>query len=208
MTASDDTIRPVAGSSDDRPGSRADGRRARRQRARRRALRRRRLLAALVLVAGGALVALLLIGGSPGARPGSAQRRAQPAAGQAYARRPAIPVHRTPARAGRPVQSTAPSPGSLPQTHAYPSSTDARFRGLMASLWTGVVQDSPAPAMAAFFPRGAYVQLKAIYSASSDWTERLVGDYGLDIAAAHMLLGADAAHAGLVGVQVPSGYGH
>jgi hypothetical protein len=78
----------------------------------------------------------------------------------------------------------------------------------MASLWTGIVHDSLTPALAAFFPKGAYVQLKAIASASSDWSERLVRDYGLDIAAAHALLGADAARASLIAVNVPSSYGH
>jgi len=78
----------------------------------------------------------------------------------------------------------------------------------MASLWAGIAHDSPALALPAFFPKGAYVQLKAIGSASSDWTGRLVRDYGLDIAAAHALLGGDAAHARLIRVDVPSGYGH
>jgi len=105
---------------------------------------------------------------------------------------------------GKPVRS----PGSLPQTHAYPSGTSAHFKSLMASLWSGVVHDSAAPAMAAFFPKGAYVQLKAIEGAGSDWTNRLVHDYSLDIAAAHELLGRDAAHASLIAVNVPARYGH
>jgi hypothetical protein len=78
----------------------------------------------------------------------------------------------------------------------------------MASLWTGVVHDSLAPALTAFFPKDAYVQLKAIVSASSDWTDRLVHDYGLDITAAHALLGRNAAHARLIAVNVHSSYGH
>ena len=78
----------------------------------------------------------------------------------------------------------------------------------MASLWAGIVRDSVTPALAAFFPRGAYLQLKAINSASSDWTDRLVHDYGLDIDAAHALLGRNAAHARLIRVDVPSSYGH
>ena len=188
MTASDDPVRPAAGSSADRPG-RAEHRRARRQRARDRALRRRRALAVIALAAGGALVALLLIGGSPGARPGSSQSAPRPVAAQPEARRPLAPARTPLVPARRPT--TAPSPGSLPQTHVYPSGTDARFRSLMASLWSGIVRDSVAPASAAFFPKGAYLQLKAIYSASSDWTDRLVRDYGLDIAAAHQLLGPE-----------------
>jgi hypothetical protein len=79
---------------------------------------------------------------------------------------------------------------------------------LMASLWSGIVEDSTAPAVAAFFPRPAYVQLKAIPSASTDWADRLLHDYSLDIHAAHALLGAGSAGARLISVQVPSGYGH
>jgi hypothetical protein len=96
----------------------------------------------------------------------------------------------------------------LPQTHAYPSGTSPHFKSLMASLWAGIVRDSVTPALAAFFPRGAYLQLKAINSAGSDWSDRLVHDYGLDVAAAHALLGRQAAHALLIRVDAPSNYGH
>ncbi len=78
----------------------------------------------------------------------------------------------------------------------------------MDSVWTGIVRDSPAPAVTAFFPRDAYVRLKAIASASADWSDRLLHDYALDIAAAHGLLGRDAAQARLIAVHVPSSYGH
>ncbi len=106
------------------------------------------------------------------------------------------------------VHPAVPSPGSLPQTHAYPSGRTAQFKSLMASLWAGVVHDSLARALPAFFPKDAYVRLKAIASAGSDWTDRLLQDYGLDIAAAHALLGAGAAQARLIAVNVPSSYGH
>jgi hypothetical protein len=78
----------------------------------------------------------------------------------------------------------------------------------MASLWTGIVHGSLTPALRAFFPKGAYLQLKAIAGASSDWSDRLVHEYGLDIAAAHALLGAGAPEAHLIAVNLPSGYGH
>ena len=78
----------------------------------------------------------------------------------------------------------------------------------MGLLWAGVVRDSPTTALPAFFPRGAYVQLKAIASAGSDWRDRLVHDYALDIEAAHALLGGDPASARLIAVEVPSSYGH
>ena len=78
----------------------------------------------------------------------------------------------------------------------------------MASLWAGVVHDSVALALGAFFPEGAYLKLKAIPSAASDWANRLVHDYALDIAAAHALLGRHAATAQLVRVDVHSAYAH
>ena len=106
------------------------------------------------------------------------------------------------------ARAAAPAPGTLPQTHVYPSGTSTQFKALMRSLWSGVVADSVRTALPAFFPLGAYLQLKAIAGASSDWTNRLVHDYGLDITAAHTLLGRHAAHAQLLGVDVPARYGH
>jgi hypothetical protein len=102
----------------------------------------------------------------------------------------------------------APSPGSLPQTNAYPSGTSAEFRSLMAALWRGVVRNSLSAALPAFFPEKAYVKLKAIGGAASDWSNRLVHDYALDLAAAHELLGRSASRAQLVRVNVVSSYGH
>jgi hypothetical protein len=101
-----------------------------------------------------------------------------------------------------------PSPGGLPQTDAFPSATTAHFKALMGDLWAGVVENRLAPALPAFFPLGAYVQLKAISGASSDWHDRLVHDYQLDIAAAHALLGRDASSATLLRVSVVRSYGH
>lgn len=101
-----------------------------------------------------------------------------------------------------------PSPGSLPQTRVYPSVRSARFKLRMASLWAGIVEDSVRRALPAFFPRAAYLQLKAIGDAGSDWTDRLLHDYSLDISAAHALLGGDAAQARLMGVDADSSYGH
>jgi hypothetical protein len=138
----------------------------------------------------------LLLGSSPRARPSHTERS-----------RSATAPTRAP-RAATPKHSAAPSPGSLPQTHAFPSGTSAEFKALLASLWAGVVGDSPARALPAFFPKGAYVQLKSIASASSDWNGRLVHDYRLDIEAAHALLGAGAQGARLAAVNVPSSYGH
>jgi hypothetical protein len=197
MTARDEPLRSLATSGAARRRD-ADFRRAQRLRARRRAVRRRRSVAGLTLAAVVALALLWLNGGSGAARPVGALQTA----------------HTTAAPSSTPKAthaSSAPatsSPGSLPQTHAYPSPTSAEFKSLMASLWSGVVRDSVGAAIPAFFPQGAYVQLKSIAAASSDWTNRLVHDYGLDIAAAHTLLGRHAASARLIAVDVTSSYGH
>jgi hypothetical protein len=194
MTASDDSVRPLASSD-------GDHRRTRRERTRRQVIRRRRRVAGLTLVAAVAVIALLISSASGGSssatRLGSiADAHSSPAAGT---NAPSVTA---------PVRTATPSPGSLPQTNAYPSGSSAQFKSLMASVWRGVVHDSLAEALGAFFPKDAYVQLKAIASASSDWTDRLVHDYGLDIAAAHALLGPNAGQARLVAVNAPSGYGH
>jgi hypothetical protein len=105
--------------------------------------------------------------------------------------------------------TTTTDPGALPQTMQLPSSSDPQFTANMNALWQGIQQGSVTPALPAFFPRTAYVQLKTgIGNASGDWQNRLVADYGLDIGAAHALLGPDPSQATLVSVSVPEQYGH
>ena len=107
-----------------------------------------------------------------------------------------------------PSTTTTTGPGSLPQTGDFPSTDTPQFTAEMDALWNGIVSNSVTTAMPAFFPEAAYLQLKTIGGAQSDFEDRLVGDYGLDIGAAHALLGADAAQAQFVGVSVPSSFGH
>jgi hypothetical protein len=179
---------------------------ARRKHGRRR--RRARPVWILVLIAAAAAVGMaVLSSGSGHARRPPASPAAALHAGSRAPASSASTTRKTPRPSAR-VPTAAPSPGSLPQTHAYPSASSARFKSLMASLWAGVVQDSLTTALPAFFPRGAYVQLKAIASAGSDWRDRLVRDYGLDVAAAHALLDPDPSSARLLAVNVPSSYGH
>src|SRR5438067_1230132 len=89
----------------------------------------------------------------------------------------------------RPKPKPRPSPGRLPQTHQLPSASTGAFRAEMAALWSGVRRDSVHVALSAFFPEAAYVQVKAIGDPAGDWRERLVHDFGLDLSAAHALLG-------------------
>jgi hypothetical protein len=78
----------------------------------------------------------------------------------------------------------------------------------MAALWAGVASNSVSRALPAFFPERAYAQLKQIGDPQGDWAGRLVADYGLDIGAAHALLGSDPAGAKLLTVLVPESYAH
>ncbi len=196
MNVGDDPLRSLASTEIARRRD-ADFRRAHRARARRGAVRRRRGVAALMLAAVVALAVLWLTGPSLPASPSAARQSAHAARSNSAPKRASSQA--------RPATST---PGSLPQTNAYPSGTSTQFKSLMAALWSGVMQNSVAAALPAFFPKGAYLQLKSISNASSDWTNRLVHDYGLDITAAHGLLGRHAARARLIAVAVTSSYGH
>ncbi len=101
-----------------------------------------------------------------------------------------------------------PDPGTLPQTDALPSADGPGFHARMAALWRGVQTGHTAPGLPAFFPKPAYVQLKAVGDPAADWLYRLVADYGLDIEAAHALLGADPRNARLLTVIVEHAYAH
>lgn len=95
-------------------------------------------------------------------------------------------------------------PGTLPQTRTMPTDTDPQFTAGVNALWQGIVDDSPQEALPFFFPRSAYLQVKALSNAGSDYQNRLIGFYGLDVHAAHRLLGSGAKNAKLVGVSVPA----
>jgi hypothetical protein len=82
------------------------------------------------------------------------------------------------------------------------------FHSEMVALWRGIVSDRVGPALPAFFPEAAYVQVKAIADPEADWHARLVGGYAADIAAAHALLGSAAGAARLLRVVVPASYAH
>jgi hypothetical protein len=114
----------------------------------------------------------------------------------------------SPPASSRPTPSPTPTlgpidPGTLPQTNAVPSDQSVAFQARMAYLWKGMVNDSLPAAMHAFFPRSAYVQIKAINDPGADFQNRLVSAYRLDLGAVHDLLGPDAPTAKLVSVSVP-----
>ena len=99
--------------------------------------------------------------------------------------------------------TTEPDPGSLPQTEDRPSASSPTFQEHMRALWQAIVTDDPAVAMPAFFPLGAYLQVKDIANPESDYRSRLIAAYEEDIHALHDQLGAQASGATLAGVDVP-----
>jgi len=189
------------------------GRREARER-RRRSVRRRRLGAMVFLVGALAAIALALYSGGSGARRPRTYTSAAVSSAQAPATKVLADARATSATSHpKALAATAHharghSPGSLPQTSAFPSPHSAAFKEQMDDLWAGVVEDSVTRALPAFFPLAAYVQVKAIGSPGADWKYRLVHDYALDIDAAHRLLGADPGAAKLIAVRVRSSYGH
>jgi hypothetical protein len=164
------------------------------------------LLGAAALTA--VLIALLPGGDSKPHRPARSARPTAAIPSSATTRRSAVAAPKRVQPSTTAIVEQLAAAGSLPQTHAFPSAGDPRFKALIASLWAGIAQSSANVALPAFFPKQAYVQLKAIPSAESDWSGRLVHDYALDIAAAHALLGANASSAEFVAVNVQSSYGH
>jgi hypothetical protein len=77
------------------------------------------------------------------------------------------------------------------------------FNAGVNGLWEAVVSDDPRSAMPFFFPLSAYLQVKAISDPAADWQNRLVAAYDRDIHTLHRSLGASAASAQLVGIDVP-----
>ncbi|HVB41256.1 MAG TPA: hypothetical protein VNF47_00950 [Streptosporangiaceae bacterium] len=73
---------------------------------------------------------------------------------------------------------------------------------MITDLWLAVRTGKPAFGWRAFFPEGAYKQVKAIWDPGSDWRGRLWLDFAVDVKAAHGLLGPDARAARLVKVVV------
>lgn len=95
-------------------------------------------------------------------------------------------------------------PGSLPQTDRFPVSDSPAFRNEMRALWQGIRSDSLPAALPSFFPEAAYLQVKKLPAPRTDYLNRLLVEFQLDVGAAHRLLGANASSAKLIQVSVPA----
>jgi hypothetical protein len=150
------------------------------------------------------LLAALVAGcGGPSAIGSGASPAANPSA-EAISAAPPSPATPTPTPTATPTATV--DPGTLPQTHVLPGTDDPMFQAGVQALWRAIVNDDPSAALSFFFPRTAYVQVKAIQNPVADYQSRLIGLYRLDIHAAHQLLGPgpDAVGARLVSVAVPT----
>ncbi len=96
-----------------------------------------------------------------------------------------------------------PGAGSRPQTRQYPNLHSQAWHNAMYDLWLAVTTGKADYARQAFFPEGAYAQVKAIAYPGSDWTGRLWLDFELDVEAAHRVVGSRAK---LLGVDMAPSY--
>jgi hypothetical protein len=86
------------------------------------------------------------------------------------------------------------------------SAHTSTFKAEMAALWRAIRDGRVRPGLPALSPELAYVQVKTIGDPESDYGDRLIVDYALDIGAAHALLGTRGRSARMIGVDVPQGY--
>lgn len=96
--------------------------------------------------------------------------------------------------AGVTVPAGASGPGSLPQTRVEPT-FGAPFHGQMKQLVRAIKDDSAVIGATVFFPEAAYVSMKTgeIPDPASDYVDRLIGLYDLDLTAYHAKLFGGAA---------------
>ncbi len=102
-----------------------------------------------------------------------------------------------------PPPTAPPDPGTLPQTEDRPTTTSPGFQARMRALWQGITTDNADAALPAFFPITAYRQVKAISNPDGDYSSRLIPAYREDVRALFGRLGAQAAGAQLVSIDVP-----
>jgi hypothetical protein len=115
---------------------------------------------------------------------------------------PAPSATPTPGPAGPAPLPVAPGAAARHQTMARPRASGRAFQAMITDLWLAVRTGKASLGRQAFFPVGAYKQVKAIADPASDWRTRLWDDFVLDVQAAHRLLGHGARSAKLLRVLV------
>jgi hypothetical protein len=107
-----------------------------------------------------------------------------------------------------PTTTSTTSLGSLPQTNALPPASSPQLSTEIGALWSGIVEDSASEAMEAFFPEGAYLQVKDISNPGGDYQNRLVAEFAMDIHAAHLYVMSHSATPIFKYFEVPEQYAH
>ena len=148
-------------------------------------------------------------GGGGGARTAAATATVAPATTVVPVSTTVAPASTTvaPPTTAVPPSTTLPeavdAAGSLPQTHVLPTSTDPQFLARMGALCSAIGAGNPGLAQDAFFPLGAYVQVKGISDPVHDYQTRLIADYDQDIDYLHAYVTSAAEPGALSYVHVP-----
>ena len=106
-----------------------------------------------------------------------------------------------------PVTTTT-DPGQLPQTATKPPSSIGSLNARFASLFADIQTGNQRAADAFFFPRSAYVSMKTgtLANPTSDYDERLLAFYRLDLAAYQAALGPHPGLTSFLGVNAAPSY--
>lgn len=96
----------------------------------------------------------------------------------------------------------------LPQTKDEPSIDTPLFEHRLGLLWKAIVADDPEIARSFFFPKEAYLKVKAIKDPGRDWERRLWKLFVRDIHEYHRKLGPDPKEARFVRLDFPEGKAH
>jgi hypothetical protein len=166
----------------------------------------------LAVMAMAAVIGTLLVVTGPGdadppavvvaAANGGVDTTGSPASTNADASATTTTTIRAAASAPATTMATA-DPGALPQTDERPSASGATFTAGVDDLWQAIRQDRPELARPFFFPKSAYLQVKAIDDPAGDYDTRLLAAYDEDLRALHAQLGPNASDATFTGITVP-----
>jgi hypothetical protein len=120
---------------------------------------------------------------------------------------PSVPAERAPSidAAPPPAPSASGPIGSVttsPDERPLDDGTALQARAQL--LWQAIVDDKPEIAASFFFPKDAYVHVKAAKNPDGDWRWRLWKNYERDVRALHKTQGQALARATFKGLRIPS----
>lgn len=93
----------------------------------------------------------------------------------------------------------------LPQTEEVPRIDTPLFQHRLGLLWRAIVEDDPEIARPFFFPKVAYLKVKAIKDPAQDWEKRLWRLFVRDVHEYHQALGPKPHEARFVRLDFPEG---